>query len=80
MKLTTEGIKNIGRIASSTESMDKKRKLALVVYSSFAFGMARMYEAYRSFSSKSNKEVRVFRNRDDAFNWLNQKALDEPGA
>jgi len=32
-----------------------------------------MYEAYRSMSKKSNKEIRVFKNENDAFAWINEK-------
>lgn len=70
IKLTTEGIKNIGLIASATDHNDVNRKLALIVSSNLAFGLARMYMAYRSFTKKSNKEVRVFKTEKDAYEWV----------
>ena len=69
-KLTTEGIKTIGQIASSTDKTDANRKLALIVNSTLAYGLARMYEAYRSFSRKAQKEISIFRNEKDAFEWI----------
>lgn len=69
-KLTTEGIKNIAQIASSTDHDGANKKLALIVNSSLAYGLCRMYETYRSFSTKSNKEMRVFKNEKDAFEWI----------
>ena len=70
MKLTTEGIKTIGQIASTTDHNEINRKLAIIVSSVVAFGIARMYEAYRSFSKKANKEIRVFKTEKDAFEWV----------
>ncbi len=67
---TTEGIKTIGRIASETDQKDVNKKLAIIVKSTFAYGLVRMYEAYRSFSKKSNKEVRVFKDKKEAFEWI----------
>jgi len=70
IKLTTEGIKSIGLIASSTDQNEVNRKLAFIVSSNLAFGLARMYEAYRGFSKKSHKEIRIFKNEKDAFEWV----------
>ena len=70
LKLTTEGIKTIGSIASNTDSKELNKKIALIVSSNLAFGLARMYEAYRSFSNTSNKQIRVFKNASDAFLWV----------
>ncbi len=70
MKVTTEGIKNIGRIASQTDQNGTDRKLAFIVGSDLAFGLARMYEVYRGFTRKTNKEIRTFKNKDDAYKWV----------
>ena len=69
LKLTTEGIKTISSIASTTDTKDINKKLALIVSSNLAFGLARMYEAYRSYSKNANKEIRVFKNEMEAFKW-----------
>jgi len=73
LKLTTQGIKTIGTIASSTDTDKINKKLALIVSSNLAFGLARMYETYRSFSKNANKEIRVFKNESDALNWVGNK-------
>jgi len=70
IKLTTEGIKNIGKMASKTDKHEMHRKLAFIVSSNLAFGLARMYEAYRSFSKTANKEIRIFKNEKDALEWI----------
>jgi len=77
IKVTTEGIKNIGRTASTTDQNGIDRKLAFVVSSDLAFGLARMYEVYRSFSRKTNKEVRTFKNRSDACKWVTDNTEEE---
>ena len=69
-KLTTEGIKAIGQIASSTDKSDVNSKLAIIVNTTFAYGLARMYDAYRSFSKKSQKKINIFKNEKDAFEWI----------
>ena len=69
-KLTTDGIINIGKIASSTDRNETVKKLALIVNSRLAYGLCRMYETYRSFSKKSNKVIRVFKNKKDALEWI----------
>jgi len=70
IKLTTEGIKNIGGIAAQTDRNEICRKLAFIVSNNLAFGLVRMYQAYRSFEKNSNKEIRVFKNENDAFEWI----------
>jgi len=70
IKLTTNGIKNISNIASSSEREDVNNKLAFIVVSDLAYGLVRMYEAYRSFSKSSGKTIRVFKNKYDAFEWV----------
>jgi hypothetical protein len=61
IKITTKGIKKIGTIASRTDQNKPNRKLALIVNSNLAFGLARMYIAYRSFSKNANKDIHVFK-------------------
>jgi len=69
-KFTTEGIKSIGQIASTTDQNEAYRKLALIVDSNLAYGLARMYVAYRSLYNKANKKVNVFKNEKEAYKWL----------
>jgi len=70
IKVTTEGIKNIGRRASTTDQNGIDRRLAFIVSSDLAFGLARMYEVYRSLTRKTNKRVRTFKNKRDAYAWV----------
>ena len=70
IKLTVEGLKNIGQLASRTDQNRVNTKLALVASSDLAYGLARMYEAYRSFAQNTNKELRVFKEESEALEWL----------
>ena len=70
IKLTNGGIKTIAKMASINDQAAVKTKLALIVKSSFAFGLARMYQIYRGLNPKANKEVRIFKKGHDAFEWI----------
>jgi hypothetical protein len=70
IKLTIEGIKNIGKIASTTDKKEINRKLALIVSSDLAYGLARLYVAHREYAKEAHKEVCVFKNEKDAFEWV----------
>ena len=76
-KLTTEGIKTIGQIASSTDKSDLNRKLAIIVNTSLAYGLARMYVTYRGFTKKGKKEINIFKVEKDAFEWVQNKSPQE---
>lgn len=70
IKVTSDAIKNISQIASKTDKQESNRKLALIVCSNLAFGLARMYEIYRGFSKNAYKKIRVFKNEKDAYEWV----------
>jgi len=73
IKLTTQGIKSLGKIASKTDQREVEKKLALIVSSNLAFGLARMYVAYRNFEKNSSKVIRIFKTEDEAYKWLTSK-------
>ena len=70
IKLTTEGIMSLGKIAASTDQSENAKKLGFVVRNNLAFGLVRMYQAYRSFEKNSNKEIRVFKSEKEALDWV----------
>ena len=70
IKLSTKGIISIGQIASSTDHREINKKLAIIVNSKLAFGLTRMYLAYRSIEKNANKEARIFKKADEAYEWL----------
>jgi len=68
--LTTKGIKEIGKIAQQTDRPDVQTKVAIIVNSALSFGLSKMYISYRNLLPNSNKELKAFKNRTDAFDWL----------
>ncbi len=69
IKITLQGLKNITSIALLTDN-NIRSKLAFIVSSKRAFSLVRLYSAYRSLGKKSNKEINVFYNKKDAFDWV----------
>lgn len=69
IRLTPQGIKNIGNIAAKTDDYKENSKLALIVSSNIAFNFARMYASYRQAQNRSSKEIRIFKNEPDALEW-----------
>ncbi len=70
IKITTNGLKKISRISTETDSDILKTKLAFIVSSNLAYGLVRMYDAFRSFEKKQTKEIRVFKVESEAFDWV----------
>lgn len=69
VRLTINGLINIGRMASNTDHLFIHKKLALIVNSNLVFGFARMYESYRNMGISSCKKIRVFKNLKMAIEW-----------
>jgi len=73
-KLTTQGLIQLTQVAFNIDhDRTQVTRIAIVVNSILAFGMARMYEIYRSFSPKNKKKLRVFREINEALSWIDQK-------
>jgi len=71
--LTTQGLIQLTQIAFNIDhDRTQVTRIAIVVNSILAFGMARMYEIYRSFSPKNKKKLRVFRELGEALTWIEQ--------
>jgi len=69
ISLTSTGVKFLGHIASSTDQIEVSSKLAIIVNSTLAYGIARMYLAYRNFGRRTHKEIRLFKKAKVAFEW-----------
>lgn len=68
-KLSSEGLGMLSHTAGSLDESTGKCKLAIIVKTTLAFGLARMYEMLRSFGPRK-KEIRVFKDKSSALNWL----------
>lgn len=80
IKLTPEGILQVGKIAIQTDRYKAGSKLAIVVTSTLAFNLARLYTSYRKLDNNSNKEVRIFSNVTEAFDWAQPNCPQEGAA
>jgi len=69
IKITLKGLKSISSIALLTDN-NVRSKLAFIVSSKRAFSLVKLYSAYRSLGKKSSKEINVFYNEKDAFEWI----------
>ena len=69
-KLSSDGLRRLVQIAAHGDVRGVKTKLAIIVSKPVAYGLARMYEAYRTFVPGVSKEVRVFRDYKNALGWI----------
>jgi len=69
-RLSTEGLRMLVKVAAEGDVQGLKTRLAIVVGSPFAYGLARVYEAYRTLVPSLHKEVHVFRNYGEAVEWM----------
>jgi hypothetical protein len=60
-------------LAALSSAMDAiASRFAIVAPGDLAYGLGRMYGAYRGLDRRSKKEVRVFRSFDEAVTWLEE--------
>lgn len=73
-ELTADGIRKLAKIAAKTDAPGVRNRVAIVVGAPVAYGLGRMYETYRSLLPETSKDVRVFRDRVKAMEWIEYKA------
>ena len=66
---TSERIRKLANLSASMD-ISTPSKFAIVAPQALPFGLGRMYEMYREMNEHSTKEVRVFRTREEALEWL----------
>jgi hypothetical protein len=75
--LSSEGIRTLAHMASINDPQGVKTKLAIVVNKPVSYGLAPMYEIYRSLLPSGSKEVRVFKNYHDCLSWIGSKGYSD---
>jgi hypothetical protein len=65
-----ERVKELAKFSARMDPRSSSSRLAVIAPSEFAFGLARMYEAYRNLDDRSTKMVSVFRSMDEALAFL----------
>jgi len=68
--VSPEKLAELAQRASQSDSRQHPGRLAIVGTSDLHFGVGRMYQTHRSLVPGGNKEVRVFRQREEALIWL----------
>ena len=67
---TGERVRDLANLSVQMDQSDGQSRFAIVASQDFAFGLGRMYAAYRELTPGSTKKVAVFRTRKEALNWL----------
>jgi len=70
--LSLDGLRKLVNMTSSKDVHGVKTKLAIVVTLPSAYGLARMYEIFRSIRPNTTKELRIFREYSHAVAWIVQ--------
>ena len=63
-------LRDLAVVSAAADLPAQPSKLAIVAPNALAFGLGRMYEAFRELVALGNKEVAVFRSRGEALKWL----------
>ncbi|PLX78256.1 MAG: STAS/SEC14 domain-containing protein [Desulfuromonas sp.] len=79
IKLTPRGIQSLGTVAVKTDKHKRQSRLAIVVGSNLAFNLARLYVTYRNLGKNSNKEIRIFKNGQEAQEWAESASIRTSG-
>lgn len=67
---SAEGVRTLATLAAEMDDPETHSKFAIVAPQDVAFGMGRMFAAYRESNPRSKKEVAVFRSMAAALKWL----------
>lgn len=81
---SSDGMRRLAELSAQMDPPSSGTKFAIVARQDLAFGLGRMYEAYRALNQRSTKEVAVFRSREEALRWLSRTGVldvtpGEPG-
>jgi len=68
-----ENVRDLASLAAEMDMGSAPSRLAIVAPSDIAFGLGRMYQAYRESDARSHKEVAVFRHREDALAFVRRE-------
>jgi len=63
-------VRDLATLSATMDDKTAKSKFAIVAPADVAFGLGRMFQAYRELDRRSTKEVGVFRTKRDALAFL----------
>lgn len=67
---SVDRVRELARLSAGMDSRSSASRFAIIAPTEIAFGLGRMYEAYRNLDDRSTKEVGVFRSRQEALAFL----------
>jgi hypothetical protein len=67
---SSEKARTLADLASTMDVAGSPSRLAIVAPQDYAYGLARMYETYRTLHPRGEKAVQVFRSMGAALDWL----------
>ena len=76
INISASELKEFSKFTMSQDEREDITRLALMVDSTSAFTLAKVYETLRNFHPNSKKQVQVFRDIDEAFAWLTAESED----
>jgi hypothetical protein len=71
-------LRALADLASTMDVPGASSRLAIVAPQDFAYGLARMFETYRTMNQHGSKVVSVFRSMQAALDWLGFESPGEP--
>jgi hypothetical protein len=67
---TGSNMKALAELSARMDDPSAQSKFAIIAHEDLHYGLARMYEAYRSMQPKSTRTLAIFRTRKAALRWL----------
>jgi len=67
---TDTNMMGLVRMSVQLDDAAQPTRLAIIAKSDLHYGLARMYETYRSMQPNNTRQVSVFRSKEDALRWL----------
>jgi hypothetical protein len=67
---TASNMNALAELSARMDDPSAKSKFAIIARDSLHYGLARMYEAYRSMQPKNTRTLAIFRTREEALRWL----------
>ena len=72
-------VKDLASLASQMDHPNTQTRMAVVAPGNLAYGLGRMFQAYRELDRRSTKEVGIFRTMEEALVFLQiEKPLEMP--
>jgi hypothetical protein len=72
--VSSQRVTELAELAEQMDAPGIRTRLAIVATSDLHFGLARMYQSQREMGADGTREVRVFRDRKSAEEWLSVNA------